>query len=33
MKNRKNQNRREFLKETALSAAGLMIVPRHVIGG
>ncbi len=26
-------NRREFLKKTALGAAGLSIVPRHVLGG
>jgi myo-inositol 2-dehydrogenase / D-chiro-inositol 1-dehydrogenase len=26
-------NRREFMKKAALSSAGLMIVPRHVLGG
>ncbi len=26
-------NRRQFLRNAALSSAGLMIVPRHVLGG
>ncbi|MGN6602054.1 MAG: Gfo/Idh/MocA family protein [Ginsengibacter sp.] len=28
-----NSSRRDFLKNTALTAAGFMIVPRHVLGG
>lgn len=28
-----NNSRRDFLKNTALAAAGFMIVPRHVLGG
>ncbi len=28
-----NSSRRGFLKNTALTAAGFMIVPRHVLGG
>ena len=28
-----NSSRREFLKNSALTAAGFMIVPRHVLGG
>lgn len=28
-----NTSRREFLKNTAITAAGFMIVPRHVLGG
>src|ERR1700761_5134244 len=30
---KKNQSRREFIKTLATAAAGLMIVPRHVLGG
>src|SRR3954462_5141231 len=30
---RKENSRRNFIKNTALSAAGFMIVPRHVLGG
>src|SRR4051812_5348938 len=29
----KENSRRDFIKNTALSAAGFMIVPRHVLGG
>ncbi|HSV12037.1 MAG TPA: twin-arginine translocation signal domain-containing protein, partial [Hanamia sp.] len=32
-KNISNASRREFLKNTAITAAGFMIVPRHVLGG
>ena len=32
-KNILNSSRRDFLKNTALTAAGFMIVPRHVLGG
>src|SRR5215218_11091952 len=28
-----NNSRRDFIKNTALAAAGFMIVPRHVLGG
>ena len=28
-----NSSRRDFLKNTAITAAGFMIVPRHVLGG
>jgi len=28
-----NNSRRDFLKNTAITAAGFMIVPRHVLGG
>src|SRR6185312_16568665 len=28
-----NTSRRDFLKNTAITAAGFMIVPRHVLGG
>lgn len=31
--NKKGFSRRDFVKSTALSAAGFMIVPRHVLGG
>src|SRR6187431_1480740 len=30
---KEGNSRRDFLKTTALSAAGFMIVPRHVLGG
>lgn len=33
MKDSKNITRREFMGRTAIAAAGLMIVPRHVLGG
>ena len=33
MKDSKNMSRREFMGRTATAAAGLMIVPRHVLGG
>jgi hypothetical protein len=33
MQKLKNQNRREFIEGAAFSAAGLMVVPRHVKGG
>src|ERR1700744_6318662 len=34
MKDQSNQNsRREFLKTGAVATAGIMIVPRHVLGG
>jgi hypothetical protein len=29
----KKKNRRNFLKNSALAAGGIMIVPRHVLGG
>src|SRR6195952_2728234 len=29
----KNPTRRDFIKTTSLAAAGIMIVPRHVLGG
>src|SRR5690606_29746704 len=29
----KNNSRREFLKNSAIAAAGISIVPRHVLGG
>src|SRR5690349_12423162 len=32
-KSNSGNSRREFLKNTALTAAGFMIVPRHVLGG
>jgi predicted dehydrogenase len=32
MKIKKNNSRREFLKTSSMAAAGLMIVPRHVLG-
>jgi hypothetical protein len=28
-----DNSRRDFIKNTALAAAGFMIVPRHVLGG
>ncbi len=33
MSNKNKQNRRDFLKKTAFSAAALTIIPRHVLGG
>jgi len=30
---KKSPNRRDFLKSTAAIAAGMMIIPRHVLGG
>ncbi len=33
MTEKKSNSRRDFLKNTTLSAAGFMIVPRHVLGG
>ena len=32
MSEKKNKSRRNFIKSSALSAAGFMIVPRHVLG-
>ncbi len=32
-KNRNSLPRRKFIKGAALSSAGLMILPRHVLGG
>src|SRR5690606_41180791 len=32
-KNKESVSRRSFIKASALSAAGFMIVPRHVVGG
>ena len=32
-KNEKEVSRRRFIKGTAFTAAGFMIVPRHVLGG
>ncbi len=31
--NRKNTSRRKFVKEISLAAAGISILPRHVLGG
>jgi predicted dehydrogenase len=33
IENKYNQTRRNFLKNTAITAAGFIIVPRHVLGG
>jgi predicted dehydrogenase len=33
MTHKKSKSRRNFLKNSALAAAGVMIVPRHVLGG
>ena len=30
--NKPNNNRRDFIKTSAIAAAGFMIVPRHVLG-
>jgi hypothetical protein len=30
---KKSANRRDFLKSSAALAAGMMIIPRHVLGG